>query len=88
MMKIKIYSITKNIIIECSFITDDEIEHAISKKHNHWNYMKKYVVENPQVNFILTHFSPRYKKKEIEDFFEKELQDNNINNVVLWINVE
>jgi ribonuclease Z len=74
----------KNIIVECSFITDDEIVHAIEKRHNHWQNFKPFVVANPQVNFVLIHFSPRYKKKEIEEFFEKE----NIPNITLWINVE
>jgi ribonuclease Z len=77
----------KNIIIECSFLYDDDLENAISKKHNHWKFLFPYIIENPNVHFVLIHFSPRYKKEEIEQFFEKEQQDKNITNITVWINV-
>jgi ribonuclease Z len=77
----------KNIIIECSFLYDDDLQHAIEKKHNHWKFLFPYVVANPQVHFILIHFSPRYKKEEIEKFFEKEKEEKNISNITVWINV-
>lgn len=73
----------KNIIIECSFLYEDDIQHAIDKKHNHWKFLSPYILSNPNVHFILIHFSPRYKKEEIEKFFEKE----NILNITVWINV-
>lgn len=77
----------KNIIIECSFLQEDDIQHAIEKKHNHWKFLFPYVVANPQIHFILIHFSPRYKKEIIEEFFEKEKEEKKIDNITIWINV-
>jgi ribonuclease Z len=71
----------KTIIIECSFLEEDDIKHSISKKHNHWIFMKPIIQQNPKINFILIHFSSRYKKQEIEDFFARE---TGVSNVTLW----
>jgi len=73
----------KTFIVECSFLTDDEIKHADEKKHMHWIYLKKIVLAHPDIEFILIHFSPRYKKKFIEDFFVEE----NVQNVKPWISI-
>ncbi len=71
----------KNIIIECSFIDEKDIHHAESKKHMHWNNLEPYVRENKN-NWILIHFSQKYKKSYILDFFNKL----NFTNVKVWIN--
>ena len=49
-----------------------------------WINLKKYVLSNPNTNWILTHFSQKYKKKQIEELFENE----NIENIKLWINIK
>jgi len=72
----------KNIIIECTFLYDDEIENAIDTKHICWLQLKPYIINNPQIHFILIHFSLRYKDEEIKQFFDSELI--NINNVKVW----
>lgn len=78
--KIKKY---KNIMIECTFLFDDDYDQADKTFHIHWKDLKVYVNENPQINFILIHFSQRYKKSEIIDFFEKE---SDIKNIYPWLN--
>jgi len=69
------------IMIECTFIMSDEIQNAIDTKHMHWLSLREYVVSHPNITFILYHFSLRYKKTEIEEFFTKE----NLLNVIPWI---
>ncbi len=73
----------KNIIIECTFLYDNEIENAIDTKHICWIQLKPYVINNPHIHFILIHFSLKYKDEEIKQFFDLELI--NINNVKIWL---
>lgn len=58
------------VFIECTFIMPDEIENAINTKHIHWLQLKKYVIENPNITFMLFHFNQRYRDIEIENFFK------------------
>lgn len=73
------------VFIECSFILDGEEQTAVEKKHIHWKELKPYVLANKQTKFMLIHFSLRYKDEEIKEFFDKELSDENIENVELWL---
>ena len=73
-----------NIIIECTFIDLSDMSNAVKKKHMNWHNLKPFVIANPQINWILTHFSQKYKKEYIENFFQSE----NLPNVKLWINVK
>lgn len=69
------------VMIECTFIDDDEFERACQTKHIHWSQLKDYVLSHPDITFILYHFSSRYKKEYIKDFFDGLV----ISNVVPWI---
>jgi ribonuclease Z len=69
------------IMIECTFIDDDEIERAIETHHIHWIQLKDYILSHPEITFILYHFSLRYKKEYIKEFFD----DLAIANVIPWI---
>jgi ribonuclease Z len=73
------------IIVECTFIYDDEIEHANEKKHIHWKQLLPYVETNKNSLFILTHFSLRYKDSEIKTFFDDVKQTLNIQNIHPWL---
>jgi len=75
----------KTIMIECTFILDEELEQADITQHMHWNYLKPYVEKYPDITFVLFHFSQRYKRTEIESFFEIQKVDNNLNNIITWI---
>jgi len=70
----------KCIMIECTFIKEDDYEQAEKTKHIHWRDLETYVKENVDMMFILFHFSQRYKKSEIIEFFEKL----NYKNVYHW----
>jgi ribonuclease Z len=73
-----------NIIIECSFVLEEDLSHAIEKKHMGWLNLKPYIQSNPNTNWILTHFSQKYKKIQVEEFFKQE----NIPNIKLWTNIK
>eukprot|EP00054_Salpingoeca_dolichothecata_P001670 m.20213 g.20213 ORF g.20213 m.20213 type:complete len:290 (-) comp12427_c0_seq2:119-988(-) len=62
------------IITECSFLTPDEESNAKRTKHTAWtgdNGLEKVITSHPENTFVLTHFSHRYKNKEILAHFEE-----------------
>ena len=73
-----------NIIIECSFVFEEDINHADEKKHMAWSNLKSYVETNQQINWILIHFSQKYKKEQIEAFFAQ----TGLPNIKLWLNIK
>lgn len=72
------------VFIECTFFDEDEVEHAESRKHIHWYTLKKYVLDNPNVFFVLFHFSQRYRDSEMREFFGKEMEKEGIKNMYCW----
>jgi ribonuclease Z len=77
----------KTVICECTFLTEDDLSHAEEKKHMNWINLKPIVQANPNVTFILTHFSRKYTKEFVDTLFEKELRENGILNIKLWCNL-
>lgn len=71
----------KVIFAECSFIEDSEIENSARTGHTHWIYLKPIILSHPSVTFVLMHFSRRYKKAQIDEFFAAE----SIPNIRLFI---
>lgn len=71
----------KVIFVECTFLSEDEIENACRTGHTHWIQLKPTIESYPDVTFVLLHFSRRYKKDDIEEFFRKE----NLQNLRLFI---
>ena len=59
----------KDIIVECTFLLEDDLEQASHTKHCHWKTLRPHIQAHPECRFILYHFSQRYKPAEIEDFF-------------------
>jgi F0F1-type ATP synthase delta subunit len=68
-------------------LTEEDLSHAEEKKHMNWINLKPIIQANPEVTFVLTHFSRKYKKEFVDEFFETEFADNNITNVKLWCNL-
>lgn len=52
----------KNIIIECTFLDDNDLHLSVERKHLHWKFLEKIVKDNQNINFYLIHISPRYLK--------------------------
>ena len=73
------------IIIECTFLYDDDLAVSKEKKHIHWKELKPYILKKPNQLFILIHFSQRYKDEEIFKFFEEESRNENLKNIKPWI---
>jgi ribonuclease Z len=71
----------RTIMIECTFLFDDDIDSADKTCHMHWKYLREFVLNHIDRYFVLYHFSQRYTKKEITQFFE----DENLPNVYPWI---
>ena len=73
------------VIIECTFLYDDEVVTATKKKHIHWQQLKPYVIMHPKTQFILTHFSQKYKNNDVKKFFDNVKECENIINVIPWL---
>jgi ribonuclease Z len=71
----------KTIIVECTYIYDDEIDLAKTNKHMHWLEIKDYIKKYKTIQFILIHFSMKYKKDEIIKFFQEQKTLNKISNI-------
>jgi len=73
------------VIIECTFLEPDHKDQADVTKHIHWNDLKPYVMKHKDIIFMLIHFSLRYKDEDIDAFFKKEMEENNIHNLKVWV---
>ena len=69
------------IIIECTFILEEEKEQAIKTHHIHWDDLEPIVDKFNKNSFILIHFSQRYDNSEIKQFFKEK----NKANVIPWV---
>jgi ribonuclease Z len=69
------------IIMECTYIYDDEHSLAKKNKHIHWDDIKEIVKEKNNIQFILIHFSMKYNTDEIKIFFEKQ-KIKNVNIII------
>lgn len=70
------------VIVECTFLFDEDIKQAKDTKHMHWNNLRIYIQSHPNINFILSHFSARYNTIIVKDFF----LENNLPNVFIILN--
>ena len=59
------------IVIECTFMNDEDLERASVTKHMHWKYLEPIVCSRPNTLFVLTHFSLKYKALAIRRFFQR-----------------
>lgn len=75
------------IITECTFISDEPDILFRCKRDGHisWAQLLPYVLEHPEVTFVLIHFSLRYSEQEILQFFESEAMVHPIQNVVVFV---
>jgi len=66
------------IMIECTFLIQNEKEIELSKKskHTHWTELYPIIKANPNITFILIHFSNRYTNDELLNFKENINEKN------------
>lgn len=90
---IKVFDLNPNllsyptIMIECTFFLPDELENAGKTNHIHWEQLKPQVLAHPEINFILFHFSQRYRDQEVLDFFQSEKDQDQISNLSCWVGI-
>lgn len=70
------------LMVECTFVSDDiSSETAMARGHIHWRQLRPIIEKNPQVTFILIHFSHSYKEPFLEEFFNRE----GLKNMIIWM---
>ena len=77
----------KCVIHECTFLgepTDALDASARRKGHTHYAQLHPFVAAFPQVTFVIVHWSLRYSKEQILDFFSAQY-GGVPKNVVLWL---
>jgi len=66
------------VVVECTYFQDDEtsstehekdLQRATDNKHTHWDRLRPYAESNPNILFVLTHFSLKYSALRIRKFF-------------------
>ena len=62
----------KNIMIECTFIKEEDLEQADKTFHIHWRNLEPIVDKYKENNFILIHFSQRYENSWLTEFLRKK----------------
>lgn len=72
----------KCVMVECTFFKDED--KSVADYHIHWSELRKVIKNNPNVYFILVHFSMRYSWEEIDEYFMKEKDE--IPNMMIWMN--
>lgn len=71
----------KYVMIECTFFHDEDMKES---DHIHWKELRPIVEGNPNVTFILIHFSMKYNCDEIDHFFAYEKKK--LTNIITWLN--
>ena len=75
------------IIHECTFLgepTAELDEYARKRGHTHYAQLHRYICAAPNTVWVLVHWSVRYSRQDVEDFFEDKY-GGVPRNVVLWI---
>jgi ribonuclease Z len=73
----------RTIMIECTFLLEEESEQATMTKHMHWKHLYPFIQAHSEIFFVIYHFSQRYKAEEIKAFFEPFLKE--MSNFHPWI---
>lgn len=58
------------IMIECTYLFDEDYEYSKNKKHIHWKDLEPFIKLYNNKQFILYHFCQRYKPEQIKEFFK------------------
>jgi len=75
------------IMIECTFLNQEDIRNAKKKRHMHWIYLESYIRMNFQIKFVLFHFSAKHNTRDIIGFFEQYIDQESpdyMDNIFLW----
>lgn len=79
----------KVVIVECSFIDEENLNRAETTKHMHWDHLEPKVAKHPDTFFILIHFSLKYSSLSLREFFSRQQEKyNNIHPMLVEEEVE
>lgn len=70
------------IMIECTFLRNEDAD--ADKSHIFWPELEPFVANNPGIQFMLFHFSQRYKDAEIAEFFDEIIRAKGYGNLNYW----
>lgn len=73
------------IFIECTFLESEDLPLAKKKNHMHWLQIQPHIIANPEIKFVLTHFSKRYTWIFIKKFFNDINKLTPISNIIIWL---
>jgi ribonuclease Z len=77
-----VLSSSRVVVTECSFFDEQDYDRSVSTQHTHWNDLRPYVEANPNVMFVLIHFSTKYSALRIREFFNAHIvRSGGIDNV-------
>lgn len=71
----------KFIMIECTFLYNEDEEETNVKPHIHWKQLQPFIEKYQDQTFILFHFCAKYEKHKIQQFFV----DKPMKNIILFI---
>jgi len=66
----------RNIMIECTFLHEDELARADEVKHIHWQQLENTIKTHTDNYWLCYHFSQRYKSSDIVEFFKDKQYEN------------
>jgi ribonuclease Z len=66
------------VVCECSFLFDEDEKKAAASKHTLWRDLLPVILAHPNTRFILIHFSMRYDKQTIRNFFARDEIPGNV----------
>lgn len=69
------------IVGECTFLHPEHRETAWARKHTHFEDLRVVIEANPEVHFVLTHFSLRYSDDDVRAFFDA----HPLPNITPWV---
>lgn len=71
------------VMIECTFFDEQDYPLSIEKKHLHWKDLEDYVKLYINTQFILIHFSCKYKMNQLKNYEEK-IHSDGLTNVTFF----
>eukprot|EP01119_Soliformovum_irregulare_P003023 TRINITY_DN13303_c0_g1_i1.p1 TRINITY_DN13303_c0_g1~~TRINITY_DN13303_c0_g1_i1.p1 ORF type:complete len:292 (+),score=61.21 TRINITY_DN13303_c0_g1_i1:49-924(+) len=71
------------VIVECTILHSDHKDSAPKSGHVYWGDLEPIVASHPQTTFVLIHFSMRYTRKNVAEFFEPIKE--RLPNIHVWL---
>ena len=77
------FELYPHVMIECTFFEEEDYQLSIQKKHLHWRDLLDYVKIFKTTQFILIHFSAKYKMNQLKEY-EQQIHSDGFDNVTFF----